>query len=178
MVVRLDAGREAVRRYVAEQAAGGLEHVRSLVKQDRDALLSHIADFSEEEGQASPGAGQYSALQVLQHLNGGFARSLDRLQTLSSGRSWTPSGPVAGGGSIPEGATTSFVEARRQFAVGSDAILALLSKLDGSKALDLTADHANLGPFNWLQWAVYSHHVHTYDHVGQMAEIRAAVKKQ
>ena len=38
--------------------------------------------------------------------------------------------------------------------------------------LDLTADHAEYGPFNWLEWAVYSHHVHTHDHVGHVAELR------
>jgi hypothetical protein len=114
----------------------------------------------------------------LQHLNGSFERSLERMQTLASGRPWTPpSGFSAGSGGIPPDAAPSFAAARRQFAEGSRRVADMLAGLDGQRGLELTADHANLGPFNWLQWAVYSHYVHTSDHIGQMAEIRAAVKK-
>jgi hypothetical protein len=177
MVVRFDAGREAVRAYVTEQAALGLAHVTSLVKHEGDAIMASIVDLTEAEGSLSPGPDQFSALQVLQHLNGSFERSIDRLKTLSSGQTWTSKGPGVGPGSIPKDATTSFVEARRQFSQGTDAVLAILRDADPVRGLDLMAPHAAFGDFNWLQWAVYSHHVHTHDHVGQLGQIRAHVHK-
>jgi hypothetical protein len=177
MVVRLDAGRDAVRAYVAEQAALGKEHVIALVKGEAEALLSHIGDLTEAQGCAIPRPDAFSALQVLQHLNASFERSMDRLRTLSSDQPWSASGGPAGPGAIPADAVTSFVESRRLFEESTAGVLEVLRRADGSKGLGRTAPHAGYGEFNWLQWAVYSHHVHTHDHVGQMAEIRAAVRQ-
>ncbi|HLF76755.1 MAG TPA: DinB family protein [Dehalococcoidia bacterium] len=177
MVVRLDAGREAVRAYVAEQALLGKEHVISLVRTEGDAIAASITDLTDEQGSAEPAPGEFSALQVLQHLNGSFERSIDRLKTLSASQPWTNRGAPAGSGSIPGDATSSFVEARRQFLEGTEAVLAVLEAADEARGLDVTATHAGFGDFNWLEWATYSHHVHTHDHVGQLAEIRAAVRK-
>jgi hypothetical protein len=171
--------RAAVLSYVREQAAQGLEHVRALVKAEGDAILAALAELTEEEGNFKPGPDEFSALQVLQHLNGSLPRSIDRLRTLSSGRPWSapPGGGPAGPGSIPENATSSFMEARRQFATGLEEVLTVLQAADPSRGLELTTPHAAYGDFNWLQRAVYSHHVHTHDHVGQLQELRAMLRK-
>ena len=68
------------------------------------------------------------------------------------------------------------MELRQQYIEGMQAIIEVLEAADGSKGLTLTADHIDFGPFNWLQWAVYSHHVHTSDHIGQLGEARARIK--
>ena len=160
-----------------EQAAQGLEHVRALVKAEGEAILAAVEGLSEAEGNFRPGPDEFSALQVLQHLNGGFERSIDRLRTLPSGRPWgAPSEGPGGPGSIPENATTSFIEARAQFAVGLAGVLAVLDAADGTRGLELTTPHPAYGDFNWLQRAVYSHQVHTHDHVGQLQQIRELVR--
>ncbi len=175
MVVSLYAGRDAVRAYVAEQAALGLDHVYALVKADRDAMVAMIEDLGEDEAQVSPGADEYSAPQVIEHLNASFTRSIERLSTLSSGRPWSATGPAPSRGGLPEESPPSFAETRRRFIEGEDGVLAVLKAVEGTKGLDLTADHADFGPFNWLQWAVYSHHVHTSDHLGQVAALRELI---
>ena len=55
---------------------------------------------------------------------------------------------------------------------------AALDKADPSVGLDLTTNHAQYGPFNWLEWALYSHHVHPHDHVGQIEEIKRALDER
>ncbi len=177
MVVRVNAGVEAVRAYVSAQAALGRDHVVAVVRTEGAALVSGIDDFSEEQGKlAAPG--QYSALQVIQHLNGSFDRSIDRLKTLSKGDPWAPApgSPSGGGGYIPPDAEPSFVKARQYFIDKSAEVVALLEQANPSMQGTMTAPHAAFGDFNWLEWAVYSHQVHTHDHVGQMGEIRAFVR--
>ncbi len=70
----------------------------------------------------------------------------------------------------------SFSDLRRSYIDGMAAILDVLRHADQTRGLELTADHAQFGAFNWLEWAVYSHHVHTHDHVGQLSAIRAALR--
>lgn len=164
--------------YVREQSAQGLEHVKALVKAEGEAILAAVEGLTEEEGNFSPGPGEFSALQALQHLNGNYDRSIDRLSTLSSGRAWSaPSGGPVGPGNIPENASTSFIEARAQFAAGLAGVLAVLEAADGTRGLELTTPHPAYGDFNWLQRAVYSHHVHTHDHVGQLQQLRMQARK-
>jgi len=164
--------------YVREQVAQGLEHVRALVKTEGEAILAAVEGLSEAEGNFKPGPDEFSALEVLQHLNGGFERSIDRLRTLSSGRPWSAASEGPGGtGRTPENATKSFIEARAQFAVGLAGVLAVLEAADETRGLDLTTPHPAYGDFNWLQRAVYSHHVHTHDHVGQLRQIREKVRR-
>jgi hypothetical protein len=116
--------------------------------------------------------GEWTPAQVLTHLNSSLARSLARLQAMSSGHEWV-NPPVAGGQSGASG--KSFVALRREYADGMQAIVDVLDGADGSRNLSATADHADFGPFNWLQWAVYSHHVHTSDHIGQLQAARARI---
>jgi hypothetical protein len=176
MVVRLDAGREAIREYVRQQAGLGLNHVKAQIRADRDAIVAVAAGLSDDEANFRPSDDEYSVLQVLQHLNGSFERSADRLSTLSSGRSWLNTGPAPGPGNIPAYADSDYAEVYRHFVEGEDRILVILDQAGPGVGLNLTADHAQYGPFNWLEWAVYSHHVHTHDHVGQIEQLGAAIE--
>ena len=45
-----------------------------------------------------------------------------------------------------------------------------------TRGIELTADHAAIGPFNWLEQAVYSHHVHARENIGQQEECLAAFR--
>jgi hypothetical protein len=70
----------------------------------------------------------------------------------------------------------SFSDLRRAYIDGMAGVLAVVRQADPQRGLDLAADHATFGPFNWLGWAVYSHHVHTHDHIGQIENIRKALR--
>lgn len=177
-MVSLSAGAEAVRAYVKEQAGKGLEHIIVLVQNDRDAIAIATDLLTEEEANYSPAEGEFSILQVLQHLNGSFPRSLERLKTLSSGKAWVNQGPAAVPGGIPMDAPSSFALVRQQFLDGEDQILKVLKSADPTAGLDLTANHAEYGAFNWLEWATYSHHVHARDHVGQIQGLRQLIDQR
>lgn len=174
MVVRVDAGRDAVRAYVQEQASQGLDHVRALVGADTARMVSLIEDLSEEQGTQAPAPGEWSIAEVLVHLNTSLERSRARLETMSSGREWT--NPPGAGQPDDSEAYRTFADLRREYIEGMAAISAVLDGADPGRGLDLTADHAQYGLFNWLEWAVYSHHVHTHDHIGQTQDARARVR--
>jgi hypothetical protein len=174
-VVRLDAGKDAVRAYVSQQAAAGLAHVTRLVTEDRDSIVSAIEGLSEEEATRVTLPGEWTPAQVLAHLTGGFERRLARLKTMSSGQPWV--NPPAAGGQDNE-IPLSFEELRREYIEGMQAIVDVLRAADESRGRDLTADHAEFGPFTWLEWAVYSHHVHASDHIGQLREARQRIRNE
>jgi hypothetical protein len=173
MVVRLDAGRDAVRAYVAEQANQGLAHVRKLVGDDTDSIVAAIDGLSEEEGNRVTLEGEWVPAQVLAHLNSSLARSLARIQAMSSGHEWVNPPATRGQGSE---SPRSFVDLRREYADGMQAIIDALAAADESEGRELTADHVEFGSFTWMEWAVYSHHVHASDHIGQLNAARARVK--
>ena len=81
--------------------------------------------------------------------------------------------PVAAGSTAE--LETSFVDLQTKYRDGMAAIIDVLSQADEKQAAGLTADHAEYGPFTWQEWAVYSHHVHTHDHIGQLEAIRKAL---
>ena len=58
------------------------------------------------------------------------------------------------------------------------AILDVLDAADENIGRDLKATHVDYGEFDWLEWAVYSHHVHTSDHIGQLREARSRLRGQ
>jgi hypothetical protein len=174
MVVRLDAGRDEVRAYVAEQAARGVDHVRSRIQADNEGVLALIGDLSEEEGRAVTPADEWSAFDVLSHLAGSLERSKTRIETLAAGRPYV--NPPTAPGQQAAMQFASFDALRRYYEEGVAAVLGAIEAAGPARGLDGTAEHGLLGPFNWLQWAVYSHHVHTHDHVGQLEKIRAAIE--
>lgn len=175
MVVRLDEGRERIRAYVAEHATRGLDHVLSLVAEENNLILQLIGDLTEEEGMTATPADEWSVYDVVKHLAASLDRSKDRLQKLSSGQPFVnPAGVTPG--SMGSAEYASFQELRRSYIDGMADILAVLRRADAAAPTDLTADHGQYGPFNWLEWAIYSHHVHTHDHVGQLSSIRDALR--
>jgi hypothetical protein len=172
-VVRLDAGKAAIRAYVAEQAGRGLAHVTALVSNDRDSIVAAVDGLSEEEGTRVTLEGEWTPAQVLAHLCGGFDRALARLRAMSSGQPWD--GPPVTGGQGSDSPAT-FETLRIQYIEGMQAIIDTLKAADETRGRDLTAEHAAFGPFTWLEWAVYSHHVHTTDHIGQLGDARARLR--
>src|SRR5438045_1758643 len=110
MVVRLDEGPEAVRAYVAAEAAKGRDHVVGLVRDGRDAIAAASEGLSEEEAIFQPRPDEFSMSEVLQHLNMSMERSVDRIRSLSSGTLSTYSGPPARRGGLPEESHADFAE--------------------------------------------------------------------
>ncbi len=178
MVVDINAGPEQVRAYVKQQAAKGLAHVKALVHGEGDAIIALIADLSDDAAAFSPGPGGFSVLQVVQHVNGSFERSIDRLKTLTGGRPFVYEVPRAGPGSIPSDAPESFGETCDAFIAGMAGVMAVLEAADPKVGLELTWDHVSFGPFNWIEWAVYSHHVHAHDHRVQIEKIKTALDER
>jgi hypothetical protein len=169
----LYAGREAVREYVQEQAALGLEHIIALVTADNERVLSLIDGLSEEEATVVPEPDEWSAFQVMRHLASSVGRSHARLASMSAGRPFK--NPPTATGQISGREYASFDELRRTYREGMRQIIAVLRAAETSSGLELTADHPMFGSFNWPQWAVYSHHVHTHDHIGQLDALRRLV---
>ncbi len=176
MVVRLTDGRDAVRAYVAAQVALGRDHVLTLLRDDRDAVLALIGDLSEDESHVQPAPGEWSIFEVMQHVDATFPRSRERIATLSSGRPFQNPAVVPGQAPPPSQPAPPFAELRDTFTSGTNAVIDIVEQADPSAGLDLTAEHAMFGPFNWLEWAVYSHHVHTHDHIGQIAAVREGLR--
>jgi hypothetical protein len=167
----------AVQTYVREQAAKGRDHVIGLVRGDREAMVALISDLTQEEGDTRINDGEeYSVSMILQHLNMSFARSQQRIRELASGIQFVaPAGSGQAGG-LPEVFDDDFDRVRQVFIDGEDGVLAVLEAAPPDSPTDLTAPHAQYGPFNWLEWAAYSHHAHTSDHVQQIAKIRAVLR--
>ncbi len=173
MVVRITDGRDAIRAYVSEHASHGLGHVIELVTDDNSRILALIGDLTEDEATAVTPADEWSIFDTMRHLSAGLDRSKARLKTLSAGRPFLAT-PMQAGQMGAEYA--SFSELRRVYIDGLAAILAVLRQADPAIGLELTAEHVAFGSFNWLEWAIYSHHVHTHDHVGQIENIRKALR--
>ena len=166
-----EAGKDAVRVYVAEQAAKGLAHARNLIAADRDSVVAAVDGLSEEEGARVTLEGEWTPAQVLAHLNRNLPRSLARLQALSSGREWLTPPPMG-----EMDSDRPIGELRHEYIDGMQAIIEALDQADETVGRDLRVDHADYGNFDWLEWALYSHHVHTSDHIGQLREARARLR--
>lgn len=176
MVVRLSDGRDAIQAYVRDHASQGLGHVLELVTEDHNHVLRLIGDLTEAEGMTVTSVDEWRIYDAMKHLTASLDRSRDRLEKLSSGQAFTPP-PLAGApGGMGSAEYNSFQELRRSYIDGMADILGVLRRADPTRGLELTAEHAAFGPFNWLGWAVYSHHVHTHDHIGQIENIRKALR--
>jgi hypothetical protein len=176
VVVRVSEGREAIQSYIKEHTARGLRHVLDLVTEDHNHVLSLIGDLTEDEAMTVTPADEWRVFDAMKHLSASLDRSRDRLQAMSSGRPFTAP-PLAGGpGGMGSAEYTSFSDLRRAYIDGMAGILGLIRNADPGRGIDLTADHASFGPFNWLGWALYSHHVHTHDHIGQIENIKASLR--
>jgi hypothetical protein len=175
-VVRLSEGRDAIQAYVSGHAAQGLPHVIDLVTEDHNLILRLIGDLTEEEAMTVTPADEWRVFDVMKHLSASLDRSRARIETMSAGRPFEAPAFSGGPGSMGPAEYLSFSDLRRAYIDGMAGILDVLRHAGPSRGLELTAEHAQFGPFNWLEWAVYSHHVHAHDHVGQLTAIRAALR--
>jgi hypothetical protein len=177
VVVRLDAAPDEVRAYLSEQADRGIDHVRAVVRGDRDTMVTLIDDLDEDEAAFKPDEDEFSVRDVVEHLNLSFARSEARLRSLARDEVFVWLGAPGRWGGLPDEPAPSWAAAREAFIAGEAAVLGVLDSLEG-EAPARTAEHAELGPLNLLQWALYSHHLHTRDHIGQVRALRAQIEAQ
>ncbi len=163
--------------YVRHEAKKGLEHAIDLVRNERDTMLELVRDISDYEAEQRINNGEeFSILMVLRHLNASFDRSRQRLAAMAGGEEFTPPASAGRGGTVPEEDESSLEEARTTFRNGSDAVVDILLQADPDAPTIVTASHAQYGSFNFIEWAVYSHHVHTSDHVQQVRRIKEALR--
>jgi hypothetical protein len=178
VVVKLSEGRDAIQAYVNEHTSQGLGHVLELMTADHNHVLALIGDLTEDEAATVTSADEWTVFDAMKHLSASLDRSRDRLLRLSSGEPFNPP-PLSGGpGGMGSADYASFSDLRRAYIDGMAAILAVVRNADGTKNLDMTSDHPQFGSFNWMGWALYSHHVHTHDHIGQIENIKAALRKR
>jgi hypothetical protein len=176
VVVRLSDGREAIQAYIDAHVAEGLPHVIDLLTADNNHVLALIGDLTEAEAMTVTPADKWRVFDAMKHLCASLGRSKARLETMSAGRPFVPSAGAGGPGSLGTAEYASFSDLRRTYVDGMAEILAILRHADPTRGLDVTADHATFGTYNWLGWALYSHHVHTHDHIGQIEAIRKALR--
>jgi hypothetical protein len=174
--VRISEGRDAIQAYVDAQTTQGLPYVLDLLTDDNNRVLALIGDLTEAEGMTVTPVDEWRVFDALRHMSASLDRSRERLETLSAGKPFAPPPGAGGPGSMGAAEYVSFSELRRAYIDGMAGVLAVVRQADPQRGLDLTADHATFGPFNWLGWAVYSHHVHTHDHLGQIENIRKALR--
>jgi hypothetical protein len=177
-VVKPSEGRDAIQAYINEHVAKGRDHVLALATEEHNLVFSLIGDLTEDEAMTVTPADEWRVYDAMKHLSASLDRSRDRLESMSSGRPFVPppsAGPVVGGG-MGNVEYASFQELRRAYIDGMCDILAVVRGADLTRGLELTAEHASFGPFNWLGWALYSHHVHTHDHIGQIKNVRRALR--
>jgi hypothetical protein len=168
---------DAVVRYTREHASMGLAHVTLLVRGERDAMMALIGDLTQQEADERIDNGaEYSMSMIIQHLNQSFDRSQQRIEALSQGRPHILTGAGGGPGGLPQELDPDFTRVRQRFLDGENAIVAALEAADPSAPTDITAPHVQYGNFNWLEWASYSHHVHTSDHVAQVRRIKSVLR--
>lgn len=176
VVVRLSEGRDAIQAYVNEHVEQGLGHVLELVTADHNHVLGLIGDLTEDEAMTVTPADEWCVSDAMKHLSASLDRSRDRLQKMSSGQPFVPPAGAGGPGALGSAEYVSFSDLRRSYIDGMADILAIVRNADPTLGLDLTADHATFGPFNWMGWALYSHHVHAHDHIGQIENIKQALR--
>jgi len=176
-VVRLSEGRDAIQAYVGEHVGQGFGHVLDLVTEDHSRVLSLIGDLTEDEAMTVTAADEWRVFDAMKHLSASLDRSRDRLQKMSSGQPFVPPPGVGGPGGLGSAEYASFSDLRRAYIDGMADILAVVRNADPARGLDLTSDHATFGPFNWMGWALYSHHVHTHDHIGQIEKIKQTLRE-
>jgi hypothetical protein len=155
--------------------AKGLPHVLEMVGADNNRVLALIGDLTEDEAMRVTPADEWRVYDVMKHLSASLDRSRSRLETMTAGRPFEPP-PGVLGGSLGSAEYESFSDLRRAYIDGMADILAVLRHADPNRGLDLLSEHATFGAFNWLGWALYSHHVHTHDHIGQIENIKASLR--
>jgi len=166
--------RDRMRAYVKENAAQGVPHVLGLARAEWQRFEALIADLTEEEAAAHPLPGEWSISQVVHHLTFSHAANVARIAALSLGEAFD--GPLTQAGSLPDRSEPTFADIRRAFLRLVADATRVIEAADPSAHLDLTADHAFFGPYNWLDWAVHMH-VHVRDHIAQVEKICAALNK-
>ena len=176
MVVRLDEGEAAIRAYLELHTAQGKAHVLDLITEDNNEILRLVADLTEDEAMTVTPVDEWRVFDAMQHLTSSLDRSRDRLQKLSSGQPFVPPATGVTSGGIGSAEYASFSDLRRSYIDGMADILAVIRAADAAKGFEMTSDHGQYGPFNWMEWALYSHHIHTHDHVGQIEAIRSALR--
>ena len=176
MVVDLSSV-DAVRAYTKSHAEQGLDYVTEVVRNDRQAMIDLIGDLTQQEADERIDDGaEYSVSMVLQHLNGSFERSTRRIWTLSQGQPFHGSPGTPQGGGLPDELEPDFTKVRDRFIEGSQDVLTVLEQADPATPSDITAPHVLYGAFNWLEWAIYSHHVHASDHIQQIRRIKGVLR--
>jgi hypothetical protein len=171
-VVRLEEGHDGVQAYVAAEVAKGFAHVYAAAVQDNKDVIALIGDLTEEEGMTVTPVDIWRAYDVMKHMTLTVQRSQIRFEALLQAEDFVSPPPVDPA-SVDFG---SFAALRSAYIDGIADVLAMLRAADQSFGLEATSTHPVFGTYNWQGWTVFSHHVHTHDHIGQLTKIVEALR--
>jgi len=171
-VVRLEAGHDGVQAYVAAELARGFPHVYETAVQDNRDVIALIGDLTEDEGMTVTPVDIWRVYDVMRHMTLTVQRSQIRFESLLEGKDFVSPPPVDPA-SIDFG---SFTALRSAYIDGMADVLATLRAADPALALGATSTHPVFGTYSWQGWTVFSHHVHTHDHIGQLTKIVEALR--
>lgn len=163
--------------FVREGAAKAPEAIEAIVQEGQDELCRALDGLSEAQSRHKPSAGDWSVLELLQHVVtvkrvvAGLARSL-------SAGGWPPGiGEEWQEASAQDGVTlarfATLSEARAAAEAAHADLLAFVRGLDEAANTETRFKHFLFGAMNCREWAVFQR-IHDGDHTPQIAQIKAS----
>ena len=154
--------RQQVWSYLQSQAAK-LSTEELLVKRQTevDRLLAEAGEMTEEQAAWAP-EGEWSALQILQHVVDSFGSYRQTISRLGSGREIPGDQPGKAAATVPELSRAI----QREHGKTQKLLLSL-----GDVPADRRENSDLFGDLNWREWALFER-VHLLDHVNQIRSLK------
>jgi len=166
---------ERITGYIRHNAATEPPALRALVQQGHDQLCALLDGLSEEQARWKPGADDWCALELLQHVvtaKRGVARICQRLaageRPAGIGREGDEQDGVMG-----KQRFVSLAEARQALDAAHEETLAFIDGPLASANVETRFNHFIFGDLNCREWAAFQR-VHDGDHSGQIEKIVSA----
>jgi hypothetical protein len=144
------------------------------VMEARSALLAAVADVTEAQAVFRPSvtSGEeqpWSIAMVTRHIATSSRNVLAIIEATANGGT-APEDPIATQGEVEY---ASFADARRALIDVSLELAGLIGRLPATPNLESTVRHGWFGELNCRAWFLFQR-LHDTDHIGQIAQIRAA----
>ena len=166
---------ERMTGYIRHNAAKDPAALRALVQQGHDQISGLLAGLSEEQARWKPGADDWCALELLQHVvtaKRGVARICTRLaageQIAGTGREGDEQDGVMGKQRL-----ASLAEAREALDAAHADLLVFIDGPLATANVETRFNHFVFGDLTCREWAAFQR-VHDGDHSNQIGQITSA----
>ena len=178
MTTLTDDVQERVGSYIRHQAAKEPDAIKDIVQTGHDKLLALLDGMSEEQATFKPSAGDWSVLEVLDHVvtaKRGVARTC---VTLARGDVPAGIGEEGQEKSPQDGVTakhhfSSLAEARAGAEAAHAGMIEFIGGIAQGVDLDARYNHFLFGALNCREWAAFQR-VHDGDHGNQIEKVLAS----